>query len=112
MSRTLENKLNLILLMLVLATSISAVISNFSLAFAKNNGINFEITECPVQRTSTTEKSGPCPDMGAESSVNSVTDNKIVEPESKVDKSSDNTRVHSAPPTGFGIIDPFGSTTK
>lgn len=50
--------------------------------------------------------------MGAESSVNSVTDNKIVEPESKVDKSSDNTPVHSAPPTGFGIKDPFGSTTK
>src|SRR6476659_11143815 len=112
MSRTLENKLNLILLMLVLTTSISAVISNFGLAFAKNNGIRFEISECPVQRTSTTEKSGPCPDLGAESNTGNVPDNKIVESDSKVDKSSETSPVHSASPTGLEIIDPFGSTIK
>jgi len=108
----LKNTVGLIVLAVILATSISAVVSNFNLAFAKNKDIPFEISECPIQRTSTTEKSGPCPDMGAESNAGSVSDNKIVESESKVDKSSETAPVHSASPTGFETIDPFGSTTK
>ena len=60
----------------------------------------------------TTEKSGPCPDLGAESNAGNVPDNKIVEPESKVDKSSETSPVHSASPTSFETIDPFGSTIK
>ncbi len=107
----MKNKVGLIVLAVILATSILAVISNFNFAFAKNN-IRFEISECPVQRTSTTEKSGPCPDLGAESNAGNVPDNKIVESESKVDKSSETSPVHSASPTGFETIDPFGSTTK
>ena len=59
-----------------------------------------------------TEKSGPCPDLGAESNTGNVPDNKIVESESKVDKSSETSPVHSASPSGFETIDPFGSTIK
>ena len=109
---TLKNTIRLIILAVISATSILTVISNFNFAFAKNNDIRFEISECPVQRTSTTEKSGPCPDLGSESNADNVPDNKIVESESKVDKSSDTSPVHSASPTGFETIDPFGSTIK
>jgi hypothetical protein len=108
----LKNTVGLIVLAVILATSILAVISNFNFAYAKNNDIRFEISECPVQRTSTTEKSGPCPDLGAESNAGNVPDNKIVESESKVDKSSETSPVHSASPTGLETIDPFGSTIK
>jgi hypothetical protein len=108
----LKNTVGLIILAVILATSILAVISNFNFAFAKNNDIRFEISECPVQRTSTTEKSGPCPDLGAESNSGNVPDNKIEDSDSKVDKSSETSPVHSASPTGFEILDPFGSTTK
>jgi hypothetical protein len=101
---TLKNTVGLIVLAAILATPVLAVISNFNFTFAKNNDIRFEISECPVQKTSTTEKSGPCPDLGA--------DNKIAESESKVDKSSETSPVHSASPTGFETIDPFGSTIK
>ena len=108
----MENTIKFIVLAIILATSILAVVSNFNFAFAKNSDIRFEISDCPVQRTSTTEKSGPCPDIGAESNAGNVPDNKIVESESKVDKSSETSPVHSASPTGFEIIDPFGSTIK
>jgi hypothetical protein len=108
----LKNTVGLIVLAVISATSILAVTSNFNFAFAKNNDIRFEISDCPVQRTSTTEKSGPCPDLGAESNAGNVPDNKIVEPESKVDKSSETSPVHSASPTSFKTIDPFGSTIK
>jgi hypothetical protein len=50
--------------------------------------------------------------LGAESNAGNVPDNKIVESESKVDKSSETSPVHSASPTGFETIDPFGSTIK
>ena len=36
----------------------------FNLAFAKNKDMQFEISDCPVQRTATTEESGPCPSDG------------------------------------------------
>ena len=108
----MKNTIGLIVLAVILATSFVAVISNFNFVFAKNNDIRFEISECPVQRTSTTEKSGPCPDLGAESNAGNVPDNKIVESESKVDKSSETSPVHSASPSGFETIDPFGSTIK
>ena len=108
----MKNTVGLIILATILATSILAVISNFDFAFAKNNDIRFEISECPVQKTSTTEKSGPCPDLGAESNAGNVPDNKIVESESRVDKSSETSPVHSASPTGFETINPFGSTIK
>ncbi|MGA9908697.1 MAG: hypothetical protein WBP84_00670 [Nitrososphaeraceae archaeon] len=108
----MKNTVGLIVIAAILATSILAVVSNFKFAFAKNNDIRFEISDCPVQRTSTTEKSGPCPDLGAESNAGNVPDNKIVESESKVDKSSETSPVHSASPTGFETIDPFGPTTK
>ena len=108
----MENIIKFIVIAIILATSILAVVSNFNFAFAKNNDIRFEISDCPVQRTSPTEKSGPCPDIGAESNAGNVPDNKIVESESKVVKSSETSPVHSASPTGFEIIDPFGSTIK
>ena len=108
----MKNTVGLIGLAVILTTSILAVISNFNFAFAKNNDNRFEISECPVQRTSTTEKSGPCPDLGAESNTGNVPDNKIIESESKVDKSSETSPVHSASPSGFETIDPFGSTIK
>ncbi|MGB8159309.1 MAG: hypothetical protein WCE93_04110 [Nitrososphaeraceae archaeon] len=108
----MKNTVGLIVLAAISATSILAVVSNFKFAFAKNNDIRFEISDCPVQRTSTTEKSGPCPDLGAESNAGNVPDNKIVESESKVDKRSGTSPVHSVSPTGFETIDPFGPTIK
>jgi hypothetical protein len=50
--------------------------------------------------------------LGSESNADNVPDNKIAESESKVDKSSETSPVHSASPTSFETIDPFGSTIK
>ncbi len=72
------------------ATSMSTGVWMFNLAFAKSKDIQFEISDCPVERTSTYEKSGPCPEMGTETKVDKSSDNNMVKPQIPIDKSSDN----------------------
>ena len=109
----MENTTKLVLFAIVSVT-VSEVNSTLNLAFANNKGIQFEISDCPVQRTSTTEKSGPCPDRGTESKTDSSHENSLVKSVSgtKVDKKSETTPIHSISPASFESVDPFSSTTK
>jgi hypothetical protein len=113
----MESKLELILIAFNLV-SVCALILTFDPVFATDKNIRFEISDCSVQRTSTTEKSGPCPDAGGESNAHTTSDNKIAESKSKVDATSETTPVQSAPSKSVDPIsqiesmDPFGSTAK
>jgi hypothetical protein len=77
----------------------------FNLAFAKNKDMQFEISDCPVQRTATTEKSGPCPEMGMGTKLDNSFDNNM-------DKNSEPTPIHSSLADSLEQVDPFGPISK
>src|SRR6266496_2199105 len=80
------NESNLFLLGILLFATFLIVICTFNFSFAKVKNIQFEISECSVQRNSTYEKSGPCP-TGPNISNNQ--ENNIAEPQAKVDSISE-----------------------
>jgi hypothetical protein len=84
----------------------------FNLAFANAKDIQFEISDCPVQRTSSYEMSGPCPQMGTETKVDKSSDNNMVKSETTINKSSETRPIYSTLPGSLEPIDPFGPTTK
>ena len=55
----------------------------------------FEISDCPIQRTATTEKSGPCPEMGTAIKLDNSIDNNMIKSQTATDKSSEPTPIHS-----------------
>ena len=55
----------------------------------------FEISDCPIQRTATTEKSGPCPEMGTAIKLDNSIDNNMIKSQTATDKSSEHTPIHS-----------------
>jgi len=73
----------------------------FNLAFAKNKDMQFEISDCPVQRTATSEKSGPCTEMRTRTRL----DNSF-------DKNSKPTAIHSNLASSLEQVDPFGPISK
>jgi hypothetical protein len=81
----MENEAKLIVLGIIIATSFLTVSWTIDFAFAENKNFQFEISDCSIQRNSTYEKSGPCPDLGTERTV----DNSKVEPQTKVDSVSE-----------------------
>lgn len=84
----------------------------FNLAFAKNKDMQLEISDCPVQRTATTEKSGPCPEMGAETKLDNSFDKNMVKSQTAMDKNSEPTTIHSNFTDSLEQVDPFGPISK
>ena len=105
------NQAKLVVLGLIIATSILTVIWTIDFAFAKNKNFQFEISECSVQRNSTYEKSGSCPDPGSERAV----DKSMVEPQAKVDSVSETDKTET-PQTkvdsSFAETEPGDETDK
>jgi hypothetical protein len=97
----MEKETNLVTLSivfgLILTISLSIVNSTFSSAYAKSDQLQFEISDCAVQRNSTYEKSGPCTGTSIET---------------KVDKNVETKPIDSFEPQGSELIDPFGPTVK
>jgi hypothetical protein len=88
----------------------------FNLVFAKNKDMQFEISDCQVQRTATTEKGGPCPEMGTrtrlDNSFDNSFDNNMVKSQNAMDKNSVPTPIHSNLDSSLEQVDPFGPISK
>jgi hypothetical protein len=84
----------------------------FNLAFAKNKDMQFEISDCPVQRTTTTEKSGPCPSTGTRTRLDNSFDNNIIKTQTAMDKNSESTPIQSNLASSLEQVDPFGPISK
>ena len=84
----------------------------FNLAFAKNKDMQFEISDCPVQRTATTEKSGPCTEMGTRTRLDNSFDNNMVKSQTLMNKNSKPKPIHSNLASSFEQVDPFGPISK
>jgi hypothetical protein len=80
----------------------------FKLAFAKNKDMQFEISDCPVRRSATTEKSGPCPEMRTGTRLDNSFDNNMVKSQTAMDKNSEPTPIHSNLASSLEQVDPFG----
>jgi hypothetical protein len=84
----------------------------FNFAFAKNKDMQFEISDCPVQRTATTEKSGPCPSTGTRTRRDNSFDNNIIKSQTAMDKNSESTPIQSNLASSLEQVDPFGPISK
>jgi hypothetical protein len=84
----------------------------FNPAFAKNKDMQFEISDCPVQRTATTEESGPCPEMGTGSKLDNSFDNNMLKSQTAMDKNSEPTPNPSNLAGSLEQVDPFGPISK
>ncbi len=84
----------------------------FNLAFAKNKDMQLEISDCSVQRTATTEKSGPCPETGTDTKLDNSFDNSVVKSQTAMDKNSELTPIHSNLAGSLEPVDPFGPISK
>ena len=56
---------------------------------------NLKFLIVQVQRTATTEKSGPCPEMGTRTRLDNSFDNNMVKSQTAMDKNSEPTPIHS-----------------
>jgi len=92
--------------------SISTGILTFGLAFAKNKDMQFEISDCQVQRTATTEVSGPCPEIETPVKLDNSFDNNMVESQIAADGNSEPTPIHSNLDDSYEQVDPFGPILK
>ena len=84
----------------------------FNLVFAKNKDMQFEISDCPVRRTATTEKSGPCLEMRTGTRLDNSFDNNMVKSHTAMDRNSDSTPIHSNLADSLEQVDPFGPISK
>ena len=84
----------------------------FNLAFAKNKDMQFEISDCQVQKTATTEKGGSCPEMGTRTRLDNSFDNNMVKSQNAMDKNSEPTPIHSNLASSLEQVDPFGPISK
>ncbi len=82
---------------LILTISLSIVIPTLNSAYANSDKLQYEISDCSVQRNSTYEKSGPCTGTSIET---------------KVDKNVETKPIDSFEPKVSELIDPFGPTVK
>lgn len=82
---------------LILTIGLSIVFSTLNSAYAKSDKVQYEISDCSVQRNSTYEKSGPCTGTSIET---------------KVDKNVETKSIDSFEPKASEPIDPFGPTFK
>ena len=80
----------------------------FNYSFAKNKDMQFEIIDCSVQRTATTEKSGPCPGSGMETKL----DGSLGNTQTAMAKNSEPTPIHSNLAGSLEPVDPFGPILK
>jgi hypothetical protein len=84
----------------------------FNLAFAKNKDMQFEISDCQLQRTATTDKSGPCPELGTRTRLDNSFDNNMVKSQTAMDKNSEPTPNPSNLDGSLEQVDPFGPISK
>lgn len=96
----MEKETNLVTLSIVfgiiLTIGLSLVIWTLGSAYAKSGKLQYEISDCSVQRNSTYEKSGPCTDTSIETNV---------------DKSIETKPIDSFEPKVLEL-NPFGPTVK
>lgn len=81
---------------IILTIGLSIVIWTLSSAYAKSDKLQYEISDCSVQRNSTYEKSGPCTDTSIETNV---------------DKNAETKPIDSFEPKA-SELNPFGPTVK
>ena len=81
---------------IILTIGLSLVIWTLGSAYAKSGKLQYEISDCSVQRNSTYEKSGPCADTNIETNV---------------DKSVETKPIDSFEPNVLDL-NPFGATVK
>ena len=81
---------------IILTIGLSVVIWTLGSAYAKSGKLQYEISDCSVQRNSTYEKSGPCTDTSIETNV---------------DKSIETKPIDSFEPKVLEL-NPFGPTVK
>ena len=81
---------------IILTIGLSLVISTLGSAYAKSGKLQYEISDCSVQRNSTYEKSGPCTDTSIETNV---------------DKNVETKQIDSFEPKVLEL-NPFGPTVK
>lgn len=108
----LKNTFKLITLGTILLISVSTCDWMINLAFAENKDMQFEISDCQVQRTATTEKSGPCPEMGMGAKQDNSFDNNMVKSQTVMDKNSEPTLIHSNLAGSLEQVDPFRPISK
>jgi hypothetical protein len=108
----LENKYKLITLGTILLISMSTGVWMINLAFAKNNDMQFVISDCPVISTATTEKSGPCPETGTGTKLDNSFDNNMVKSQTAMDKNSEPTPIQSNLVGSLEQVDPFEPISK
>ena len=72
--------------------------------------MQFEISDCPVQRTATTEKS--CPEMRMGTKLDNSFDNTMVKSQTALDKNTEPTPNHSNLGDNLEQVDPFGPISK
>ena len=65
-----------------------------------------------IQRTATTEKSGPCPEMGMGTKLDNSFDNNMIKSQTAMDKNSEPTPIHSNLADSLEQVDPFGPISK
>jgi hypothetical protein len=74
--------------------------------------MQYEISDCPVQRTTNTEKRAPSTELGTRTRLDNSFDNNMVKSQTAMDKNSEPTPIHSNLASSLEQVDPFGPISK
>ena len=64
---------------IILTIGLSIIIWTLGSAYAKSDKLQYEISDCSVQRTNTYETSGPCTDTSIETNVDKNAETKPID---------------------------------
>ena len=84
----------------------------FNLAYANAKDIQFEISDCLLQNTSTSEMSGPCPQIWTETYVEKSSNNNKLKADATINNKSETRSIYSYLASILDSTDPFGPSTK
>ena len=84
----------------------------FNLAYANAKDIQFEISDCLVQNSSTSEMSGPCPQIWTETFVDKSFNTNKLNVEATIYNKSETRSIYSYLSPSLDSTDPFGPSTK
>jgi len=84
----------------------------FNLAYANAKDIQFEISDCLVQNSSTSEMSGPCPQIWTETFVDKSFNTNKLNVEATIYNKSETRSIYSYLSPNLDSTDPFGPSTK
>lgn len=84
----------------------------YAYAYANAKDIQFEISDCLVQNTSTSEKSGPCAQIWTEAYVERSFNNNKLKAEATINNTSETRSIYSNLARSLESTDPFRPSTK